>query len=103
VELVVACYLLIEIPAPGILEDDEIANEIEEAAVLENPFKYHLQLGQVGRSNLPPGDSPPRLEPFAAGAERADACFNAVGNNERGIFAMVTGSGVAVCRDVSTF
>ena len=49
VELVVARHLLDELPAAQILEHDEVAHEIEEAALLEHALQHHLQLGHALR------------------------------------------------------
>ena len=49
VELVVARHLLGELAAARVLEHDEVADEIEEAALLEHAFEHDLQLGQRRR------------------------------------------------------
>ena len=49
VELVVAGHLLDELAAAQILEDDEVPDQVEEAALLEDAFEHHLQLGEVRR------------------------------------------------------
>ncbi len=45
VKLVVAGYVLGELPAPFVLEYDEVAHELEEPALLEHPLDEHLKLG----------------------------------------------------------
>ena len=84
VELVVARHLLGELARrPSILEHDEVAQQIEEAALLEHAFQHHLQLGHAAGGVLAPGDRAPGLEPFLARAERADARLHAVGDDQR--------------------
>ena len=50
VKLVVACHLLGEPPAAIVLEHDEVAQESEEAPLLERPLDRHLKLGEKHRS-----------------------------------------------------
>ena len=47
VELVIAGHLLDERAAAVVLEDDEVADQVEEPALLEHALDHHLQLGQV--------------------------------------------------------
>ena len=50
VELVVACHLLRELAATSVLEDDEVAHEVEEALGSEDALAHHLQPGRwIGR------------------------------------------------------
>ena len=82
-ELVVAGHLLDELAAARVLEDDEVAQQVEEAPLLEHTLQHDLQLGHVRRRVLAPGDRAPGLEPLLARAERADARLHAVGGDQR--------------------
>ena len=64
--------------AAEILEHDEMANEIEKPARLERPGEHDLQFGKTRRRILAPADRAPRLEPFLARAEGADASLHPV-------------------------
>ncbi len=66
-----------------ILEDDEVAQQIEEAAPLEHALQHHLQLRLLRGGVLAPGDGAPGLEPLLARAQRADARLHAVGDDQR--------------------
>ena len=81
-ELVVTRQLLDQLAAPLILEDDEVAQQIQEAALLEDPFQQHLQLGHAGGSVAHAGDGAPGLEPFLPGAQCADARLHAVRDDQ---------------------
>jgi len=78
-ELVIPCDLLCEGAAAEILEHNEMAEEIEKPARLEYAGEHDLQLGETRRGILAPADRAPRLEPFLAGTEHADAGLHAVG------------------------
>ena len=82
VELVVAGHLLRD-PAVVVLEDDEVPDEVQEAAVLEHTLDEdpELRLGLPGQFR--PIDRAPRLEPLAPGPEDADAGLHAVRHDER--------------------
>src|SRR5690606_10422616 len=77
VELVVAGHLLRD-PAVVVLEDDEVPDEVQEAAVLEHTLDEdpELRLGLPGQFR--PIDRAPRLEPLPPGPEDADAGLDAV-------------------------
>ena len=83
VKLMIARHLLDELAATRILEHDEVPHQIEEAALLEHTFEHHLQLRQLRRGILAPGDRAPRLEPFLACTKRTDARLHAIGNQQR--------------------
>jgi hypothetical protein len=83
VELVVACRLLREGSAPVVLEDDEVAEEIEQPALLQDALEHDLQLGQMGVGELLARDRAPGLEPLAPGGERADAGLDPVRDHEQ--------------------
>ena len=71
VELVIAGHLLDRRPAV-VLEDDEVAQQRQEAALLEHALDRHLQLGVEDRRQLLTVDRAPRLEPLPAGGERTE-------------------------------
>jgi hypothetical protein len=53
VELVVACDLLDQCPAV-ILKDDEVADEVEQAALLKQTLNHNLKLrGEAGATSSP--------------------------------------------------
>ena len=83
VELVISRDLLRERAAAEILEHNEMADEIEKPARLEHAGEHDLQFGQARRRILAPADRAPRLEPFLARAERADAGLHAVRGDQR--------------------
>jgi hypothetical protein len=83
VELVVPGDLLRERAAAEILEHDEMADEIKKPARFERPGEHDLQLGEARRHIPAPADSAPRLEPFLAGAERADPRLHPVRGDQR--------------------
>ena len=84
VKLVVAGDLLGQLAGALVLEHDEMAHQIEKAALLEHAFEHHLQFGKLRRV-IVAGNGAPRLEPFLAGAQRADARLHAVGDDQRRI------------------
>jgi hypothetical protein len=83
VELVIPRDLLCERAAAEILEHDEMADQIEKPARLEHAGEHHLQLGETRCGILAPADRAPRLKPFLADAERANAALHAIGRNQR--------------------
>jgi hypothetical protein len=82
VELVVASHLLDEEAPSVVLEDDEVADECEQAALIEDAFEDDLEGGDVSVCGFGAADGAPRLEPLAPGGQGADACVGAVGNDE---------------------
>ncbi len=85
-ELVVARHLLRDAARrAALLEDDEVAQEVQKAPVIEGARQHHLQLGHPGGRIFAAGDRPPGLEPLLARTERTDARRNAVGHDERGV------------------
>jgi len=83
VKLVIARRLLRQGPAPIVLEDDEVAEEIEQPALLENALEHDLQLRQMGIGELLARDRAPGLEPLPPGGERADARLEPVRDHEQ--------------------
>ena len=81
VELVVAGHLLGK-RAAVVLEHDEVAQEGEEAAWLEDALQHHLQLGQVCGGQRLSGDGAPGLEPLPAGGEGAEAGLDSVRDHQ---------------------
>src|SRR3970040_559527 len=81
-ELVVTRRLLQERPSAVVLEDDEIANEVEQPALLEDPFKHDLELGGMGAGQLLARYRPPGLEPFPPGSQGAYACLDSIRDPE---------------------
>ena len=85
VELMVAGHLFDEPSAAVILEDNEIAHQIKESPLLEQPLDHHLQLRhRIGCQGLA-SDGAPGLEPLAPGAHHPDPRLDAVGNDQDGI------------------
>ena len=82
VELVVSRHLLGEPPAAVVLEHDEVAQEGEEAPLLEHPLDRHLDLGEEHRGQLLAGDGAPRLEPLPPRGEGAEPGLDAVRHRE---------------------
>ena len=84
VELVIAGHLLDE-RAAVVLEDDEVAQQRQEAALLEDALDRHLQLRVEGRRQLLAVDGAPRLEPLPAGGERAEPRLHPIRHGEHGV------------------
>ncbi len=87
VELVVASHLLDEGPAPGVLEDDEVADEVQQPALVEYALDHHLEFDGARVRQALTRDRPPGLEPLLAGGQRAKAGPGAVGDDQQ----LVTG------------
>ena len=83
VKLVVAGHLLSDRSAAGILEDDEVPNEIEKAPLIEDTLDYDLKFWKVGIGESFAGDRAPRLKPLPACRERADPGLNSVRDQQR--------------------
>ena len=81
--LVVASHLLDQHAVPRVLEDDEVADEVEEPPPVEGPLDHHLKLAEPVVRQPRPVNRPPRHEPLAVGGEGADARVNAVGDDQR--------------------
>ena len=82
VELVVAGHLLGQ-RAAVVLEHDEVAQQGEEAARLEDALQHHLQFSHVRVGKRLPGDGAPGLEPLPAASERADTGLDPVRGHQR--------------------
>ena len=85
VELVVARDLLGELAAAGVLEDDEVPQQGEEALAIEDALQHHLELGDGRPGIIVPRDRAPWLEPLLACPERTDAGLDAVGGHQDGV------------------
>ena len=85
VELVVAGQLLDQQAAAVVLEDLEVAHEIEKAAAVGHPLQDDLQFGQGGRGQVFAVDGAPGHEAFAVRGERPQARVAAVGDDQRGV------------------
>ena len=83
VELVVACHLLREPATAFVLEDDEVAHEVEEALWREDALAHYLQLRQMRIGEALARDGAPGLEPLASGGERANARLHPVGDDQQ--------------------
>ena len=82
-ELVIARNLLERGRAAFLFKDNEVTDEIQEAAFLEHTFQQHFQLrDRSGRGGLA-FDGLPRQEPFLVGRDRADAGIQAIGDDEQ--------------------
>ena len=66
-----------------LLEDDEIAEKVKQAAFVENALEQHLQLGNGSRGSLLTLNGLPGQEPFLIGSERTQAGIEAIGNNQQ--------------------
>ena len=86
VELVVAREDFDDVAA-GVAEDDEVLDEIEEAAAVKHTLEHRLQFRRaLGRRRIA-RHRPPRHEPLAVGGQRADARRNAVRDHQRRVGA----------------
>jgi hypothetical protein len=74
VELVIPGHLLDEPAAAIVLEDDEIAQQVEEPDRIEDPFQQDLQLGCPAAGQLFAADGAPGLEPLPAPTAPIRAC-----------------------------
>ena len=83
VVLMVAGHLLDQHAVAGVLEDDEGADEIEEAAPVEDALDDDLELAEPVVGQCRAVDGAPGHEPFAVGGEGADAGMDAVGDDQR--------------------
>ncbi len=81
--LVVPRHLLDQHAVAGVLEDDEIADQVEEARRIEDPLDHHLELAEVLVVQRRAADRPPRHEALAVRGQAADACVNPVGDDQR--------------------
>ena len=83
VELVIACHFLDQFPAAVVIEDDEVPYQGEESRRLEYALQHHLKLGHVGVGQGLACDRSPRLEPFPARVEGANAGLEPIGDHQR--------------------
>jgi hypothetical protein len=82
VVLVVTGNLLEGGRAALLLKDDEVADEVEQAAFFEDTVQQHLELGDRSGGGLLAGDGLPGQEPFLVGGERTQAGLQAVGDDK---------------------
>ena len=82
VELVIPCHLLGEFPAPVVIEYDEVAQDVQEVALLADAFQHHLELGEVGSAGFLVLHGLPGLEPLLPGGQGADPGVEAVGDHQ---------------------
>jgi hypothetical protein len=87
VELVVAGHLLDELARRRrrILEDDEVADQVEEAPRSKTPSITTCSSGRCGRRASRPVMVRQGLNHSLPGAERADARLHAVGDDQHGV------------------
>ena len=96
-ELVIARDLLERGRAAFLFKDNEIADEIKEAAFLEHAFEQHFQLCDRSRRLCFAFDGLPRQEPFLICRERTEAGIQAIGDDEQFV-GSGTGQGCRACR-----
>ena len=82
-ELVVARHLLDQHTAAVVFDDQEVAHEGQEAALLKHAFDRDLQGGLRGGCQFLAADRPPRLEPLPPGRKRAQSRLDAVRHGPR--------------------
>ena len=80
--LVVAGHLLDQHAVPRVLENDEVADEIEEARPTEDALDEHLDLREMVVVEPSAVNRAPGHEAFAVGGEGADACMQPVGDDQ---------------------
>ena len=95
-ELMVAGHLLGKLAGALVLEDDEVADQIQETAMVEDTLNNDLQLWEVGRGGLAAGDGASGLEPLAARSEGADTSLDAVRGNDHGVVGEEAGNLVLI-------
>ena len=85
VELVVPGHLLHEGAAAVVLEHDEVADQREQPAAVEDAFEQHLELREARVGQRLARNRAPRLEPLLPGRQRADARFQPIRYDEPGV------------------
>src|SRR6185369_4440520 len=68
-----------------VLEDNEVANQIEKAARCEDALDNHLEFWKVSVGKAFARDRAPGLEPLPPSAKCANACIDPVGCNQYGV------------------
>ena len=92
-ELVVARHLLDQRPAARVLEDDEVPDEVEEAAAFQiSPRSSPATRAVRRRRQRLARDGAPGLEPFPPGGKRADPRLDAVGDDQQALKAKSDGN-----------
>jgi len=66
-----------------VLEDGEVAHQVQEAAGVAQFLDHRLQFGRAAHLKAFCGIGVPRLEPLLAGVEAADAGAHAVGDHQQ--------------------
>ena len=69
--------------AAVLLEDDEVAEQVEEPLPVEDALDQHVELGRARRGDVHAVDRPPGHEPFPVGRDRADPGVQAVGDDQQ--------------------
>ncbi len=69
VELMVPRHLFGQLPATGVLKNNEVPHQVEKPALVKNPFQDNLQLRQLGCGIFTPRNRAPGLKPFLPGPE----------------------------------
>ena len=85
VELMVPGHLLDRGAAAVVFEHDEVADQREQPAPVEDAFEQHLELRQARVGQRLARDRAPGLKPLPPGRQRADARFQSVRHDERGV------------------
>ena len=80
VELMVPGHFFSNSPTAEVLEDDEVADEIEKAALIEDALDDNLEFRKVGVGESFAADRAPGLKPFPTRRKRADLRLNSVGD-----------------------
>ena len=80
VVLVIAGQLLPD-GRPVHLEDDEVADEVQEPLPVEDPLEQDFELGRVRRGDVDAVDRPPGHEPLPVRCDRPDPGVQAVGDD----------------------
>ena len=66
-----------------ILKHDEVADQVQQAVLVEHTFEQRFQLQRTRRHKLLARDGAPRHEPLPIRRDRAEPRFVAVGNHQQ--------------------
>ncbi len=83
VELVIPSDLLGQRARASILEDHEVAHQVQEPSMLEDAFEEDLKIGHPGGRDGIADDGPPRFEPLLVRSQDADAGLCPIGGHQR--------------------